>query len=218
MVKYKVAIVIPAFNEAETIFQVVKSVQQYGQVIVVNDASSDNTKQIAESSGALVVNHASNMGYDSALNSGFLKAKELKLDYIISFDADGQHSSHEIKRFIYEFNNGTNLVLGIRPYPARFSEKIFMYYSRYKFNWIDPLCGMKGYSMKLYNNHGCFDSIKSIGTELATYGLANNFSFIQINIKISERLDKPRFASIVKSNYLILRALVRLIIWVNKNN
>ena len=211
MVKHKVAIVIPAFNEAATIFRVVKSVQKYGQVIIVNDASKDKTKKIAESSGAIVINNNSNMGYDGALNVGFAKAKDLNFDSIISFDADGQHSSNALERYIFELQNGVDLVLGIRSKPARISERLFMFYSRYKFDWYDPLCGLKGYSMKLYKRHGCFDSTNSIGTELAAYGLTHKFSSIQIHIEISERIDQPRFASTFKSNFKITKALFNLI-------
>ena len=216
MVKHKVAIVIPAFNEASTIFEVIKSVKKFGQVIVVNDASKDETKQLAEDSGAIVVNNKLNMGYDEALNSGFAKAKDLNFDSIISFDADGQHSSNELEKFIFELKNGVDLVLGVRAKPARISERLFMYYTRYKFDWYDPLCGLKGYSMKLYNSHGCFDSTNSIGTELAVYGLSQNCSSIQIHIEISDRLDQPRFASIFKSNLKIIKALFNLIKLVRK--
>ena len=54
---FEVAIVIPAYNEEKTIESVIKSVQPYGLVVVVNDGSIDKTSAIAEKSGALVVNH-----------------------------------------------------------------------------------------------------------------------------------------------------------------
>ena len=60
MDEYKVAIVIPAFNEENTIAEVIQSVTEYGYVIVVNDASSDRTMQIAKDVGATVVNHQVN--------------------------------------------------------------------------------------------------------------------------------------------------------------
>ena len=198
MDKYKIAIVIPAFNEEATIYDVVQSVKEYGVVIVANDASADSTKKIAEDAGAVVVSHKENKGYDGALNSGFLKAEELNCNAIITFDADGQHSAESIEKYINELRSGVDLVLGVRPKPARISEKLFMYYSRYRFNWSDPLCGMKGYSMKLYRKRGYFDSRNSIGTELAAYGLENNFSHAQIQIAIAQRQDRPRFSSIFK--------------------
>jgi glycosyltransferase involved in cell wall biosynthesis len=208
--KYKIAIVIPAFNEEATIYNVVQSVKEYGVVIVVNDASTDRTKQMAKSAGAVVVSHKENKGYDGALNSGFLKAEELNCNAIITFDADGQHSAESIEKYINELRSGVDLVLGVRPKTARISEKLFMYYSRYRFNWSDPLCGMKGYSMKLYRKRGYFDSRNSIGTELAAYGLENNFSHAQIQIAIAQRQDQPRFSSIFMSNVKIMKALFDL--------
>ena len=85
MDKYQIAIVIPAFNEEATIFNVVQSVKKYGAVIVVDDASTDETKKIAKNAGAIVVSHQKNKGYDGALNSGFAKADELNYKAIIRF-------------------------------------------------------------------------------------------------------------------------------------
>lgn len=210
MEKYQVAVVVPAFNEEDTIANVVREVNKYGVVIVVNDASTDKTKINAENAGALVVCHDKNLGYDEALNSGFAKADELNCDAIISFDADGQHSPSALRPYISALKNGMDLVLGVRPKPARISERLFMYYTRHRFNWSDPLCGMKGYSMKLYRQRGYFDSKSSIGTELATYGLSLKVPYVQIIIPISDRQDQPRFSSLLKSNLKIIKALFNL--------
>ena len=98
MDKYKVAIVIPAFNEEATIFDIVQSVKKYGIVVVVNDASTDKTKKLAEDAGAIVVSHNKNKGYDGALNSGFSKVKELNCDFFITFDsklAEAWQNTHD---------------------------------------------------------------------------------------------------------------------------
>jgi len=211
MGKYKVAIVIPAYNEELTISQVVYSVKGHGCVIVINDASTDRTKKIAEDAGAIVINHKQNEGYDSALRSGFKKAFDIGVDAVITFDADGQHSSEMLKEYIKYLKNGKDLVLGIRPNPARISEWLFMVYTRIRFNWKDPLCGMKGYSMNLYKKQGFFDSYNSINTELAIFGLLHEFSYIQIPIPIIKRQDNPRFSSTIRSNFYIVLALIKTI-------
>jgi glycosyltransferase involved in cell wall biosynthesis len=211
MVKYKVAIVIPAFNEEATISNVVQSVKEYGIVVVVNDASSDKTKKMAESAGAIVINHKDNKGYDGALNSGFKRAEELDCDGVITFDADGQHSVQILSQYINHLEKGMDLVLGIRPKTQRFAEWIFKIYTKFFINWSDPLCGMKGYSMKLYKNKGCFDSYNSIGTELAAYGIYNGYKYVEINIPIKVRKDSPRFGSKIRSNIMILKALINLL-------
>ncbi len=150
MGEYKVAIVIPAFNEENTIAEVVQSVKKYGDVIVVNDASRDSTEKRAKNSGAIVVNHNENKGYDQSLNSGFSEAEKRNYDAVITFDADGQHSAAMLNEYIVNLRQGVNLVLGVRPKTARVAEWIFMLYTQMKFNWKDLLCGMRGSSMELY--------------------------------------------------------------------
>ena len=129
MDKYQVAIVIPAFNEESTISNVVHSVKEYGVVIVINDASTDNTKKVAKEAGAVVVSHNKNKGYDGALNTGFVKAEELNFDAIITFDADGQHNPMALPQYIKFLKEGIALVLGVRPNTQRFSEFIFKIYT-----------------------------------------------------------------------------------------
>ncbi len=71
MDRYRVGVVIPAFNESATISGVVEAAKAYGVPIVVDDGSSDNTSELAEKSGAVVITHPENNGYDFSLNSGF---------------------------------------------------------------------------------------------------------------------------------------------------
>jgi glycosyltransferase involved in cell wall biosynthesis len=210
LARFKVAIVIPAYNEEDTIGDVSKSVKKYGDVIVVNDASCDSTRMMALQSGSIVINHARNKGYDEALNSGFIEANKRGYDAVITFDADGQHSYEAIGEYITHLKNGKDLVLGVRPSPARVAEWIFMLYTRVKFNWKDPLCGMKGYSMHLYRKQGYFDSYGSIGTELSVFALTNKYSYAQLNIDINKRKGSPRFYSKLTSNWHITRSLIKL--------
>ncbi len=209
MARYKLAIVIPAFNEEKTIGKVVESVKEYGIVIVVNDASLDNTMQVAKNSGAIVVNLNENKGYDGALNSGFNKADELNCDGVITFDADGQHDSKDINVFIKKLKEGNDLVLGVRVNTQRLSEWIFKLYTIRRYGWKDPLCGFKGYSMQLYRNRGWFDSFNSIGTELAMYGIINKYKYIEVDISIYPRSDKPRFSSVIVSNFIITKSMIK---------
>ena len=212
MGEYKVAIVIPAFNEENTIVEVVQSVKQYGDVIVVNDASIDSTEERAKNVGAIVFNHNENKGYDQSLNRGFFEAEKRNYDAVITFDADGQHSAAMLNEYIENLKQGVNLVLGVRPKTARVAEWIFMLYTQMKFNWKDPLCGMKGYSMELYRKQGYFDSYCSIGTELAYFGLLHNYSYVQLPITIENRLDVSRFDSVMQSNWRIIKSLFNMVL------
>ena len=209
----KIAIVIPAFNEARTIANVIRSVIDQGTVIVVDDNSKDGTGSIATKEGAVVVSHKKNRGYDAALQSGFERASQLKMDAVITFDADGQHESSILHRFISILASGeAELVIGIRPEYARLSEAIFNKYVKIRFGINDILCGLKGYKMNLFYQNGRFDGGSSIGTELALYGLRRKISIATVPVFIHQREDRPRFGSWFSSNGRILRAFI-LAIW-----
>lgn len=70
------------------------------------------------------------------------------------------------------------MVLGVRNSKPRFSEHLFALMTKRKFGIKDPLCGLKGYNVKVYEKLGHFDSYESIGTELMLLSARNNFSFI----------------------------------------
>lgn len=208
----ELAIIIPAYNEEKTISDVIKGAKEFGDVIVVNDNSSDNTVKVVESSGAIVCSHQVNGGYDAALTTGFKKAKDLDKKFAITIDADGQHRSNDIARFLGELKKGKDLVLGIRPESARFGESVFRFYFKFRFGVEDILCGMKGYNLhELYFNNQ-FDNINSIGTEVSLLNLKRNVDFSQLNIPIAPRLDTPRFGNRFKANKKILSSLLRVIL------
>ncbi len=208
MDRSKIGLVIPAYNESATIYEVVKAASEYGQPIVVNDCSNDDTAQLAEQAGAIVVNHLTNLGYDAALNSGFIKAAELDCQFIITLDADGQHNPKLIQKFIDELDKGLDLVLGVRSAKPRVSEHLFAVTTRIRFGIKDPLCGMKGYTIETYNKLGHFDKYRSIGTELMLFAARQKLAIVQIPFKVCERQDEPRFGNVIKANLKILRAMV----------
>ena len=101
------------------------------------------------------------------------------------------------------------MVLGVRTNTQRFSEWVFKLYTTKRFGWSDPLCGFKGYSMQIYRDRGWFDSFDSIGTELAMYGVINKYKYIEIDVNIFPRIDRPRLSSIVVSNFLIVKSMIK---------
>jgi glycosyltransferase involved in cell wall biosynthesis len=117
----KLAIIIPAYNEAMTIDQVIQQVERVDfpgvekRVIVVDDGSSDNTGEIARSNGAVVIRHLLNRGAGGALGTGFQAALRLGADVMVTFDADGQHSPDDIGKVIEPIRTGhADVVIGSR--------------------------------------------------------------------------------------------------------
>jgi glycosyltransferase involved in cell wall biosynthesis len=210
-VRLDVVIVIPAWNEEKTIEKVINGVKSKAKIIVVNDCSSDQTSELAERAGAIVVNHSENKGYDAALSSGFDKAAEHGFNYIITFDADGQHISESIDKMITKLEEGFHLVLGVRPKKARLTEEIMGWYFKARFGVEDILCGVKAYHIDLYNGNKGFDHINSIGSELSLYALKKNIAFEQIPLTVLDREDASRFGNALKGNLRIAKAFTRIL-------
>lgn len=97
----RACVVIPAYNEAATIRDVVsRALTQCKQVIVVDDGSTDDTAQKLASLPVTVLRHETNRGKAAALWSGFERALADGADAAITLDGDGQHRPEDIPRFI----------------------------------------------------------------------------------------------------------------------
>ena len=208
MDRSRIAVVIPALNEASTIGRIVSAVGKYGVPIVVDDGSTDSTAELAINNGAVVVSHKTNLGYDAALNTGFKKANELNFLTTITVDADGQHDPAVIEKFLNAIDMGADVVIGIRNQKQRITERVFAVYTRLRFNLQDPLCGMKAYRMTVYQSAGQFDSYSSIGTELMLFAAKNNYRCVEIPLVVKDRDGRPRFGGAFGANVKILRALI----------
>ncbi|HIJ10816.1 TPA: glycosyltransferase family 2 protein [Candidatus Woesearchaeota archaeon] len=94
-------VVIPAYNEASRLGNVIDTVKQFADtIVVVDDGSIDGTSQIAEQHGAILVRHRVNMGKGAALKSGCDFACRNGATRIVVLDADGQHEPKHIPQFM----------------------------------------------------------------------------------------------------------------------
>jgi len=110
-------IVIAAFNEEKNISKVIKSLKKegYEKIIVVDDGSKDNTYNVAKNEGIIALKHIINRGQGAALQTGMTYALLNGAEYIVHFDADGQHKAEEIKRLLNPIlNKETDVALGSR--------------------------------------------------------------------------------------------------------
>jgi glycosyltransferase involved in cell wall biosynthesis len=108
-----VSIVIPAFNERESIAEVVgvlRAAAAWREIIVVDDGSADGTGERAAAAGATVVRHAYNIGNGAAVKNGIRHATG---DYILIVDADGQHPPEDALRLVARLGE-YDLVVGAR--------------------------------------------------------------------------------------------------------
>lgn len=116
MLKYLV--VMPAFNEEQTIGTVLAEIAAsvpFADVLVVNDGSSDATGSAAAKDKVMVINHTFNLGYGAALQTGFRFGVRNGYDFIIMMDADGQHTPASVENLVRAMTeNGADVVIGSR--------------------------------------------------------------------------------------------------------
>jgi glycosyltransferase involved in cell wall biosynthesis len=111
----KVAIVIPAYQAARTVADVVAGARTVAPVYLVDDGSTDGTGDVGRGKGATLLTHATNRGKGAALATGIAAALAAGAEMIVTLDADGQHPPAEIPRLLAPILAGqADLVLGAR--------------------------------------------------------------------------------------------------------
>ena len=155
----KLLIIIPAYNEAESLKGVIERLRstcpQY-DYIIVNDGSTDETKELCEKNGYNVINHTVNKGLAEAVRTGMKYAIENGYDAALQFDADGQHLPEYIDSMVNCMKeSGCDIVIGSRflnskmPFRLRtLGGKIIFHAVRHAANaeLSDPTSGMRLFS------------------------------------------------------------------------
>ncbi len=114
-------IVLPAYNEARVISQVLgslpKKLRGVGKItpLVIDDNSSDNTRAMAESCGAVCLRHSVNLGAGGATITGLEAARSMNADIVVTMDSDGQHDPNDLQSLVDPIvEKEVDVVLGSR--------------------------------------------------------------------------------------------------------
>lgn len=198
----ELSVFLPTYNEEGNIKNVVintknilESIANEWEIIIVDDGSTDNTNKIAQSLVAIdnrisVITHKTNMGYGAALKSGFYNSK---YDWISFIDSDGQFDFSEISNFITK-QKETNADLVIGYYQNRrvsvskkITSKLWEYLVLFLFNLKvrDIDCGFKLISKKVFVKIASLESQRGafISSELLIK--AKKFGFVIAEIPVT---------------------------------
>ena len=230
----KLVILIPCYNEEETIATVInripKDLAHIDEVVtlVVDDGSSDRTAELAKEAGALVICHSQNRGVGSAFTTGLQQALAMGADIMVNIDADGQFSPDEIPRLIApiltkqaDFVSGDrftdpngkirkpqNMPM-IKYYGNLWMAKLISLLSKHRFT--DVSCGFRAYSreaMLWLNLSGKFTYTQESFLDFAYKGL--NIKTIPVQVKyFPERESKVAsnlFQYMIRTMKIILRS------------
>lgn len=164
--KDKLLVVIPAYNESENIEKVLKEIKKdikNADILVINDCSKDNTREIVEKNGVKCITNVFNMRYAMAVQVGIKYARDNGYDYVIQMDADGQHIASEAEKLYKKMKESdVDIVIGSRylkdtGYPCplfrrigtKLFEKIIKVFCGVRI--ADPLSGFQCLNKKVIN-------------------------------------------------------------------
>lgn len=117
----RVLAIVPAFNEEKSLPALIAELRQVGcDIVVVNDASTDATEQVAKACGAAVLSLPVNLGIGGAVQTGFLYAVRSGYDAVVQVDGDGQHDPAQIPVILAPLVAGeADCVIGSRYHPSK---------------------------------------------------------------------------------------------------
>jgi glycosyltransferase involved in cell wall biosynthesis len=219
-------IVIPVYNEEAVIGEVLNSIKRTElemDVLVVNDGSTDRTSEIAEASGAKVIDIPYNIGYGGAIQTGFRFAVEYGYDYVITMDGDGQHDPESIRRLIETMESeNADVVVG-----SRFLEGNYrMGFARRIGSWLfskvanlytgvritDPTSGFQIYNKKAFTYLSKGDNYPldypDVNIIMALHKM--NFRLTEAPVRMIEKEVNKSMHSGLKPLFYMLRMIIAI--------
>ena len=190
-----VSVIIPAYNEGDTIADIVtqiRSLHPEFEVIVVNDGSTDDTISEAQKAGAVVYSHPYNIGNGAAIKSGIRFATGKLLVFM---DGDGQHNPNDIGRLLehfpeYDMVVGARSVSGQASFGRAFGNKIYNWFASYvaKFSIKDLTSGFRAVKSNVARNFlYLLPNTYSYPTTLTLGTLRSGMSVKYVPVKINKR-------------------------------
>lgn len=196
MKELKCAVLIPTYNNDRTITSVIDDVKLYCvDIIVVNDGSTDRTKQLLEQrSDVTLISYDINRGKGAALKMGLSRAAEMGFDYVITIDSDGQHYADDLPKFVEQIQKTPDaLLIGARNLTAEnmpgkntFANKFSNFWFKVE-TWIsldDTQSGYRLYPLKRLKGMRFITPRYEFEVEVIVRAAWRGISVINIPIKV----------------------------------
>ena len=206
--------VIPAYNELKNIGNIIKKTKKYvDNIIVVDDGSSDKTKETAEKSGAIVLRHVVNLGKGATLKTGCDFAIKKGAKFIVALDADAQHNPNDIPRFIEKLGK-YDIVFSYRkasskmPLVLRFGNWLIsnVVGILYGIKLKDTQCGFRAFSKEAYKKIRWNVSDYSMESEMIAKAGKQRLKYVQIPIETIYS-DRYKGTTIIDGIKIVLNML-----------
>jgi glycosyltransferase involved in cell wall biosynthesis len=227
-VRQDVVAIVPAWNEAAAIGGVVDEILAFDptiHVVVVDDASDDETASVAQRHGAKVLPLLFNVGIGGAVQTGFRYARDEGYEIAVRLDGDGQHDASELGKLIGPVRAGeADLVIGSRfvdpggtyrpPFARRMGIRVFA-----------RLVSLLG-GQKVTDTTSGFSAMNRAGIELfaleyphdypeveaTLVALRSGLRLAQVQVEMRERQTGTSSITFVRSLYYIVKVMLALLV------
>lgn len=217
----KVLIVVPAYNEESSVGGVISDLKKYGykNICIVDDGSRDRTALIAKKNKVTVLSHPINRGLGAALGTGFEYARIKRFDYVVTFDADGQHKAIDIKKMI-KLLMKFDVVIGSRLIDSQgmpLDRKIInwlaniMTYFIYKIWTTDSQSGLRGFNQLAINSIKIKTDKMEVSSEFFKEIKRNKLKFVEVPIQsVYTEYSRKKGQSNLNAFNILVKMLIRL--------
>ncbi|MBO4862955.1 MAG: glycosyltransferase family 2 protein [Eubacterium sp.] len=219
----KLLMVIPAYNEEDSIVQVVENIiEKYPEYdyIVVNDGSTDHTSRRCHKRGFEILDLPVNLGLAGAFQAGLKYAYKNNYDCVLQFDADGQHKPEYIKAMLEKLESGYDIVIGSRFVEKKKPKDLRMIGARMLTLVIlittgkriaDPTSGMRMFNKAMIKE---FAVNMNYGPEPDTisYLLKQGASIAEVQVEMDERMAGSSYLNISRSAMYMFRMLISILL------
>lgn len=217
----KVLFIIPAYNEAENIEKVLKEIKKdagFADILVINDCSKDNTQEIVEKNNVKCISGVFNLRYAMAVQTGIKYAYQNNYDYVIQFDADGQHIAKEaVKLLETAKSENYDIVIGSRylkdmgypcPFMRRIGTKIFEIIIKLfcKQRIADPLSGFQCLNRKVierYSKMGNYPEFPDANLVIEMLLLGYKIKEVPVKMRLREAGESMHGGIIKPIKYMV---------------
>lgn len=219
----RVLVIIPAYNEEESILRVVKNLENANtgcDYVVINDCSKDSTAQILDDNGINHIDLPVNLGLTGAVQTGYKYAYYNNYDLTIQFDGDGQHLPEYIPDLVKEINAGYDIVIGSRFVNQKKHFSLRMLGSRIITVMIklttgavinDPTSGMRIINKELIKDYA-FEMNRKPEPDTLAFQIKKGYKAKEVQVKMEDRIAGTSiYTGLGNSIKYMLKVLVTII-------
>ncbi|GMT50024.1 MAG: glycosyl transferase family 2 [bacterium] len=223
----KVLIIVPAFNEEQNIAKVIDDIREqvdYVDILVVNDASRDQTSAVARNKQAITVDLPCNLGIGGAVQTGYIYAWEHDYDIAVQFDGDGQHRAEELHKIISSIEDkDTDMVIGSRflqseGFKSTFIRRIGIFYFSTLLYFIlkqritDPTSGFRAVNRRLIKLFVDYYPDDYPEPEVLVYLHRQKVKIVEIPVSMRNREHGVSSIQMFRSVYYVIKVTLAILI------